>query len=121
MTRAAFVAGVELAAPEIEQRKGLLGVAHFVTQIVGDAAIGVDGMKMRAQIPGQKPRGDVEVFIVRLGQLLAPGLSLFKRGRDVRNAIIGGQSGPAALNERLAIFCLFVRLHRCGCDHLFSI
>ncbi len=107
MARAAFVAGVQFAAPQIEQRKGLRGVAHFVAQIVGDAAVGVDGVKMRTQRLGQKPRGHVEVLVVRLGQLLAPGASLFKRGRHIGNAIIGGQRGPAArMSASRSLACL---------------
>jgi len=49
MAGAAFVAGVELAAPEVEKREGDGGVTYFIAQIVGDAAIGVDGMEVRAE------------------------------------------------------------------------
>ena len=42
MTRPAFVAGVELAPPQIEKREGYGAVAYLVTQIVRDAAVGVD-------------------------------------------------------------------------------
>ncbi len=88
MARAAFVAGVQFPGPtdrEAPERGGR--VADFVAQIVGDAAVGIDGMKVRPQRLGQKPRGDVEVFVVRLGQLPALGARFFERGRDVGNAI----------------------------------
>ena len=55
MTRAAFVAGIQFASPQIEQSQRLRRVAHFVAQIVGDAAVGVDRVKMRPQRLGQKP------------------------------------------------------------------
>ncbi len=55
MTRAAFVARIKFASPQIEQRQRLRGVADFVAKIVGDAAVGIDGMKMGAQGLGKKP------------------------------------------------------------------
>ena len=57
---------------------------------------------MRPQRLGQKPRGDVKVFVVRLGQTLAPGARLVERGRDVGNAIAARQRGPAAREQVLA-------------------
>ena len=57
---------------------------------------------MRAQSFGQKPRGDMEVFVVRLGQLPAPGARFFERWRNLRNAIAGRQRGPAA-GEQLVV------------------
>ncbi len=56
-------------------------------------------MKVRAQSLGQKPRGDVEVFVVRLGELPALGARLFERGRDIGNAIACRQRGPSAGEE----------------------
>ena len=99
MTRAAFVAGIEFATPQIEQRQRLRGVANFVAQIVGDAAVGVDGMKVRTQRLGQKPRGDVEILVVRLGQPLAPGARFFERRRNIGNAITGRKRSPAASDQ----------------------
>ncbi len=60
----AAIAGVEFLSPEIEQSQRLLAVPHFVAEIVGDAAVGVDAVKVRAQALGQKPRGHVEIFVV---------------------------------------------------------
>src|ERR1039458_3845709 len=53
-------------------------------------------MKMRAQSLGQKPRGDVKVFVVRFGELPAPGECLLSCGRDIGNAIGCRQRGPSA-------------------------
>ena len=55
MTRAAFIAGIQFAAPQIKQRRGLRRSTHLVAQIVGDAAVGIDGVKVRTQSLGQKP------------------------------------------------------------------
>ena len=55
MTRAAFVAGIEFAAPEVEKSQGLCRVADLVAKIVRDAAVGVDRMEMRSQRLGQEP------------------------------------------------------------------
>ena len=82
MTRAALVAGIELAAPKIEKRQSRGAVGNLVAKIVGDAAVGVDGVEVRTQRPGQKPCCDVEVFVVRLGQPAAIGAGLVKRRRN---------------------------------------
>ena len=99
MARAALVAGVQFPAPQIEKRQSRGVVADFVAQIVGDAAVGVDGMKVRPQRLGQEPRGDVEVFVVRLGQVAAVGAGFFERGRNIGNAIARRQRSPAAGEE----------------------
>jgi hypothetical protein len=99
MARLPFVAGVQFLAPLIEQRQRLRAVADLIAQIVRDAAVGIDGMKVRAQRLGQKPRSHVEVFVVRLGQMLAPGARLIQRRRDCGNAIAGRQRGPALLQQ----------------------
>ena len=68
MLRDAFVAGVEFALPLVEQFERGGGVADFVAQIVGDAAVGVDVEEMLAQAAGKKPAGDGEVFVVGAGE-----------------------------------------------------
>jgi hypothetical protein len=80
MTRVALVAGVQLLIPLLEQCQRLLAIANLVAEVVRDAAIGIDGVEVRAKLFGQKPTGYVEVFVVRLGQMLAPGASLSQRG-----------------------------------------
>jgi hypothetical protein len=39
----------------------------------------------------------MEILIMRLGQMLAPGPRLAKRRRNRRDAVAGGQRGPALL------------------------
>ena len=51
-------------------------------------------MKVRAEGFGQEPRGDVEVFVMRLGQLPALGLRFFEGRRDVGNAIARPAARP---------------------------
>ena len=50
---------------------------------------------------GQEPRGDVEIFVVGLGQVPAPGAGFVERRRNVGNAVAGGKRGPAAGEEGL--------------------
>ncbi len=53
---------------------------------------------MRAQAFGQEPGGDVEIFVVRLGEALAPGAGFLERGSVVGDAVFGRQRGPAAFS-----------------------
>ncbi len=99
MARAAFVASVEFAAPEIEESQRLLCIADFVAEIVGNPAVGIDSMEVRAEALGQKPGCDVEVLVVCFGEVLAPGASFFERGSLVGNAIAGGEGGPSEREE----------------------
>src|SRR5215472_4218840 len=55
MARLAAIAGVEFFAPEIEQRERLFTIADLVSQIIGDAAIGINTVKVRTQAFRQKP------------------------------------------------------------------
>ena len=51
-------------------------------------------MKVRAQILGQEPRGDMEVLIVRFGEVLAPGAGLFE-GVLLRGCDSWGEERPS--------------------------
>jgi hypothetical protein len=102
MARAAFVAGIEFAAPQVKQRQCLRRRAHLVAQIVGDAAVGVDGVKVRTQRLGQKPRGYMEVFVVRLGQCGTRRAPL-RAWAQPRECDSGGQRGPAARKQLVQI------------------
>jgi hypothetical protein len=42
MAREAVIAGIEFGLPFVKQLQRGCGIAYFVTQIVGDAAVGVD-------------------------------------------------------------------------------
>ena len=67
MAGAALIAGIEFPAPQVEQGKRLCRIAYLVSEIVGDAAIGVEAVKVGAQSLGKKPGADVEILVVRLG------------------------------------------------------
>src|SRR5713101_3592843 len=83
MARAAFIAGVELRFPLVEQDQRCLVITGFVSEIVGDAAVGIDVEEMLAQALGQKPRGNRKVFVMRAGQPLTIRLRLLL-GRSTR-------------------------------------
>ena len=53
VARLAAVAGIELASPKVEERERLLAIPDLIAQIVRDAAIRVDAVKVRPQ-PGGK-------------------------------------------------------------------
>jgi len=48
----AFITSIEFFIPLVEEREGLLSIPCFVAQVVRDAAIGVDGVEVRAQFFG---------------------------------------------------------------------
>src|SRR5580698_2909913 len=58
VTRSSRVAGVEFGLPLIEERERGGGVADFVAEIVGNAAVGVDVNEVLAQAARKKPCGD---------------------------------------------------------------
>src|SRR5437899_9042890 len=64
----AFVAAEQLVTPPVQQVESPLAAACFVGEIVGPAAIGIDGMKMPQQIAWQEQRGDREVLVMRAAQ-----------------------------------------------------
>src|SRR5215469_6124879 len=68
MLRSAFIAGVELALPLVEEGKGSDGVPDFVSEIVGNAAIGVNIEEMLTQAVRKEPACHREVFVMSAGQ-----------------------------------------------------
>jgi len=95
----AGIAGVEFLAPLIEKGQRCGGGADFVAKIVRNAAVGVDGVEVRAQGLGEKPGGDVEVFVVGFGEVPTPGLGFFERRWGGRDAIGFGERSPALGEE----------------------
>src|ERR1700691_1436793 len=95
MARCAGVAGIEFGLPFVEQRQRGRGVAYFVAQIVGDAAIGVDVEEILAEVFGEEPSGDGKIFVVGAGEAAAVFLGLFERRGRVRDCVFGGQRAPA--------------------------
>src|SRR5579863_8672715 len=61
MARSSAIAGFELCFPLVEERERGGGVANFITEVVGDAAIGVHVEEMLAQAARQKPSGNREI------------------------------------------------------------
>ncbi len=99
MPRSAVVTGVEFALPLVEQCERSGGVADFVAEIVGDAAVGVDVEEMLAQAARKKPAGDGEIFVVGAGEAGAVFASFGERGRGCagwRSRRAGGDQPRAA-------------------------
>jgi len=107
MAGAALVAGIEFAAPEVEEGEGLRGVANFVAEIIRDAAIGVDGVEVGSEALGQEPGGDVEILVVSFGEVLAPGTGFGEGGCFIGNAIGRWESRPATSEEGLLLWFSF--------------
>ena len=68
MRRLAFIAEVEFTLPPIEELNGSHRIGHFVAQIVGPPAVGVNIVEMLVQSLGQKPRDDIEILVVMRGE-----------------------------------------------------
>ncbi len=99
MARLTAVTGIELAAPQIEQRQRLLSIPYLIAQVIRDAAVGIDAVEVRAQPGGQKPRGHMKVLVVGGGQPLAVGARLFQSWALLGDAVFRRQRGPAALYQ----------------------
>ena len=64
----AAVAFAEVLLPPCQQGETFLGVARFVGQVVGPAAIGIDVAKVLPEPPGQQPAGHRKVLVVPPGK-----------------------------------------------------
>ena len=78
VTRTALIAGIEFGLPFIEQGERRSGISHFVAEVVGDPAIGVDVEEILAEVLGEEPGGYGEVLVVRASELAAVFLGLRK-------------------------------------------
>src|SRR5258708_25997573 len=58
VARTSLIAGVEFRLPFVEQEERCPAIAGFVSEVVGDAAVGVDVEEMLPQALGEKPGGD---------------------------------------------------------------
>ncbi len=74
-----------MGAEIFEEAEGLLAVADFVAEIVGDAAEGVDVAEILAEIAREEKGNDGEVFVMGLRELAR----LILRGGEV----FGGRAG----------------------------
>lgn len=103
----ASIAGIELLLPNIEQRQRLCLARYFVSQIVRNAAVGIDAMKMRPQLLRQKPRSDVKVLIVRLSQFASILLRLRQRWGAIRHPIRRRKRRPSLFRQYIRIrYCM---------------
>ncbi len=80
MVRLAVVTAAQLLTPPAEQGQGARSAAGLIRQIVGPAAVGVDGVEMTDQGTRQQDRGDGEVFVVGPRQATAIKLCPCARG-----------------------------------------
>ena len=105
MARSALVAGVEFGLPFVEQCQRRGGVADFVAEIVGDAAVGVDVEEILTQMFGQEPGGNGKVFVVRAGELAAVFVGLGERGGGGGDGVGRGEAGPGLRGGEPGISC----------------
>jgi len=84
----------------VEQGEGCGGVADFVAEIVGDAAVGVDVEEILAEVFREEPGGYGEIFVVGACKVAAVGLGLFQRRCGLRDGVGGGEAGPAESGGR---------------------
>ena len=94
MARSSRVAGVEFGFPLIEQFERCRGIAGFIAEIVGDAAVGIKVEEMLTQALGQEPSRYREIFVMSACEVFAVGVSI-RQGRRLRgNGVFRGQMGP---------------------------
>ncbi len=74
-------------APLTQQPGRQRGIPHLISQIIRGPAERIHAVEMRLQLRRQKERRHMEVLVVCLGQVLAPGLRLGKAGPLRRRAI----------------------------------
>src|SRR5216683_3632281 len=94
MARTSHITGVEFRFPLVEQKERYLAIAGFITEVVGDAAIGIDIEEMLSQPLRQKPSCDRKIFVVGPGEAFAIRLR-FLLGRGTRrDSVFGRQMAP---------------------------
>src|SRR5260370_23022419 len=94
MARTSHITGVEFRFPLVEQKERYLAIAGFITEVVGDAAIGIDIEEMLSQPLRQKPSCDRKIFIMRARQPLTVRLCV-PHGRSQRgDRVFGSNAGP---------------------------
>ena len=88
------VASIEFAFPFVEQLHRYGGVAGFVGEIVGDAAVSVNIIEMLPQALRQEPCRDGEILVVVARQPLAISVSILQCRRLRGNGIFRRKRGP---------------------------
>jgi hypothetical protein len=101
--RGRVVALVEHRTPGLEQRR--VAVGDLVAEVVGDAAEGVDALKVGADAFGKKEGGDVEVLVVRGGEMAWHQARASSRWAIVGGQVLGGRAGEGVWGERFQRRC----------------
>src|SRR6185437_7064494 len=96
MTRSSGIAGIQLLFPLVEKFERDSGISDFITQIVRNAAIGINIAKVLPQALWQKPGGDREIFVVRPRQFAAVFLCFRKTRSAFRDSVFRRQLAPAS-------------------------
>src|SRR2546422_3204153 len=94
MPRSAGIAGLEFGFPLVQQAQRRARIADLVTQIVRNAAVGVNIEKMLTEAFRQKPSGHEEIFVMGAGQAAAVLPSFSLRSRPLGNRIFRGKTAP---------------------------
>src|ERR1017187_7514474 len=100
MLRGAVVAGIEFVLPLIQQLERGGGVADLISQVVGDAAVGVDVKEVLAQAAGQEPAGDGKILVVGAGEACTVCAGFVECGRSGGDGVVRGQAAPAESGGR---------------------
>src|SRR5690242_5421731 len=68
MRRFAVIAKVKFTLPPVQELERAHGIGHFVAQIIGPTAVGIDVVEMLMKRFGEKPGAYVEVFVMMRGE-----------------------------------------------------
>ncbi len=91
----AVIAGIQFGFPLVEQSQRVPSVSDFVTQIIGDAAVGVDIAEVLAQAARKKPGGDGKILVMAACQTAAVFAGLRGRRCASGDRVVGREATPA--------------------------
>src|ERR1700730_9772728 len=89
------IAGIQFGFPLVEQSQRGPSVSDFVTQIIGDAAVGVDIAEVLAQAARKKPGGDGKILVMAARQTAAVFAGLRGRWCASGDRVVGREATPA--------------------------
>src|SRR6185437_13833645 len=72
------VAFIQHRAPGVEQTHCNGWIVHLIAEVVRDSAIGINALKMRSYLAGEKPCRHMEVLVMRGSKMPAPRLRLIE-------------------------------------------
>src|SRR5260370_9051396 len=91
----ALIADIQFGFPLVEQSQRVASVSDFVTQIIGDAAVGVDIAEVLAQAARKKPGGDGKILVMAARQTAAVFAGLRGRRCAGGGRVVGRGGAPA--------------------------